>query len=253
MAVDLELKQAEGLPPRPIKALHRWYPKELRCSKADQMKALIRDSSDTTKLESPPATDQASLNNEAFRAGTAIPADDTYLAIGKTDLDPSEFPDDFESSSAGDSKTSFATSSQSTSNDFATSSIVLTPSSSPIHQSQLEAESETPDEPPSKRARKPNSVAGKESYPYSNCDMSVFIQSFREILNASKVVDITVTGKGDGPPKESDCAITSPPPPYCKDSMAQRDWMAFYPAVRSIFAYYPAILVDIGKYVKDEL
>jgi hypothetical protein len=83
--------------------------------------------------------------------------------------------------------------------------------------------------------------------------MNAFIQSFRKILNASKVVDITVTGKGDGPPKGCDCAITSPLPPYCKDSMAQRDWMSFYPAVRIIIAYYPAISVDIGKHVKEEL
>jgi hypothetical protein len=124
------------------------------------MRALIHESSHTTKLESLPAADQNSLNNEArlsneaFRAGTALLTDDAYLANGKHDIDLSEFPDDFESSSAGDSKTSLATFSQSASFAFATSSIVSTPSSSPIHQSQLEAKSATPDERSSKRARK---------------------------------------------------------------------------------------------------
>jgi hypothetical protein len=97
-----------------------------------------------------------------------------------------------------------------------------------------------------------DAVADKESYLYSNGEIKAFIRSLKTKLDASKVVDLTVIGKGDGPPAESGGAITSsPPPPYCKDSFRQRDWLDFFTAVKSIFEYYPAISVDIGKHVKD--
>ncbi|KAM0242864.1 hypothetical protein ACHAP5_007198 [Fusarium lateritium] len=137
----------------------------------------------------------------------------------------------------------------STSHTIATPSIVSTPSSSPIHHFELGTKSETRNEPPSKKVRNLN--ADKDTYLYSNSDMNMFIESFRKILNASKAVNLTVTGKGNQIPKESFCDIASPPPPYYKSFMTQRDWLAFYPAARSIFAYYPAITVDIEKDITD--
>ncbi|KAM0203247.1 hypothetical protein ACHAPA_009477 [Fusarium lateritium] len=222
-----------------------WYYEQTQCPgpvrKISEARAMAVDPK-LKKAEGLESQPQSNVVPDGYRF--------TSLKDELDDLDVSDFPDDFWGPMAEDSKASSVSYSQSTSHTIATPSIVSTPSSSPIHHFELGAKSETRDEPPSKKVRNLN--ADKDIYLYSNSDMNMFIESFRRILNASKAVNLTVTGKGDQTPKESSCGIASPPPPpYYKSSMTQRDWLAFYPAARSIFAYYPAITVDIEKDVTD--